>query len=47
MERPCPVEIYPSLADGRLTVRWRFSGEMFTAARIQDLADAFGAALGT
>jgi non-ribosomal peptide synthase protein (TIGR01720 family) len=47
MERPCPVEVYPSLADGRLTVRWRFSGELFTAARIQDLADAFGAALGT
>ncbi|WP_406316474.1 condensation domain-containing protein [Streptomyces sp. NBC_00118] len=47
MERPCPVEVYPSLTDGRLTVRWRFSGELFTAARIQDLANAFGAALGT
>ncbi|MFG3368589.1 condensation domain-containing protein [Streptomyces sp. NPDC048156] len=47
MERPCPVEVYPSLTDGRLSVRWRFSGELFTAARIQDLADAFGAALGT
>ncbi|UNO40116.1 condensation domain-containing protein [Streptomyces sp. MST-110588] len=45
MERPCPLEIYPSVVDGRVRVRWQYSGEVFSKQRIQDLANAFDAAL--
>ncbi|MFE6685603.1 condensation domain-containing protein [Streptomyces sp. NPDC057743] len=45
MERPCPLEVYPSVDGDRLTVRWRYSGELFDAERIGRLADAYAAAL--
>ncbi|MCK7621805.1 condensation domain-containing protein [Streptomyces sp. RS10V-4] len=45
MERPCPLEVYPSVDGDRLTVLWRYSGELFDAARIGRLADAYAAAL--
>ncbi|MEV5612323.1 condensation domain-containing protein [Streptomyces sp. NPDC052225] len=45
MERPCPLEVYPSVDGDRLTVLWRYSGELFDGDRIARLADAYGAAL--
>ncbi|WP_165970467.1 non-ribosomal peptide synthetase [Actinomadura sp. 6K520] len=37
--RPFPIEIYGSLADGHLTMLWRFSGEAFPADRARELTD--------
>ncbi|MER6331982.1 condensation domain-containing protein [Streptomyces sp. NPDC001034] len=45
MERPCPLEVYPSVDGDRLTVLWRYSGELFDAERVGRLADAYAAAL--
>ncbi|MFD0382111.1 condensation domain-containing protein [Streptomyces stramineus] len=45
MPRPFPIEIYPSVVDGRLTVLWRFSGEVFSPHRMRALVDAYAAAL--
>ncbi|MDQ0600883.1 amino acid adenylation domain-containing protein/non-ribosomal peptide synthase protein (TIGR01720 family) [Streptomyces canus] len=47
MPRPFPIEIYPSIVDGRLTILWRFSGEVFTAPRMHALVDAYATALRT
>ncbi|MFF9479380.1 amino acid adenylation domain-containing protein [Streptomyces sp. NPDC014733] len=45
MPRPFPIEIYPSIVAGRLSILWRFSGEVFTASRMRALVDAYAAAL--
>ncbi|WP_066972675.1 condensation domain-containing protein [Streptomyces sp. NRRL F-4489] len=45
MERPCPLEVYPSVDGDRLTVLWRYSGELFDAGRVGRLADAYATAL--
>ncbi|WP_338703772.1 condensation domain-containing protein [Streptomyces sp. Q6] len=45
MERPCPLEVYPSVDGDRLAVLWRYSGELFDGDRIARLADAYGTAL--
>ncbi|MCG5212978.1 amino acid adenylation domain-containing protein [Streptosporangium sp. KLBMP 9127] len=45
MPRPFPIEIYPSVVDGCLTILWRFSGEVFTAARMSALVESYAEAL--
>lgn len=39
--RAFPLEIYAALSQGRLTVRWRYSGDVLDASRVALLADAF------
>ncbi|MFI6252352.1 amino acid adenylation domain-containing protein [Streptomyces sp. NPDC051016] len=45
MPRPFAIEVYPSVVDGRLTILWRCSGEVLTAARTTALVESYADAL--